>query len=155
VNGPVRPAPVAWKARLAVFAAALWWGSLSVTGFLAVPTLFAALPTPALAGSVAARLFSAQNWVALACGAVLLIASRAAQGRSGLDWRGGAVLFVLAGLLLALLSEFAVAPRIMARENLRLWHGLGTGMYVVQWLCAGAVLWRVTGPEPVSPAGPS
>lgn len=128
-----------------MFAAALWWGSLSVTGFLAVPTLFASLPTPALAGSVAARLFSAQGWVAVACGVVLLFASRSHDGRSGLDWRGGAVAFVLAGLLLALLSEFAVAPRIMARENLRLWHGLGTAMYVVHWLCAGVVLWKVTG----------
>lgn len=129
---------------MAVFAAALWWGSLSVTGFLAVPTLFASLPTPALAGSVAARLFSAQGWVAVACGVLLLFVSRPEHGRSGLDWRGGAVLFVLAGLVLALLSEFAVAPRIVARENLRLWHGLGTAMYVVHWLCAGVVLWKVT-----------
>ncbi|HEY0834708.1 MAG TPA: DUF4149 domain-containing protein [Azospirillum sp.] len=132
---------------MAVFAAALWWGSLSVTGFLAVPTLFASLPTPALAGSVAARLFSAQGWVAVACGVLLLFASRPEDGRSGMDWRGGAVLFVLAGLLLALLSEFAVAPRIMARGNLRLWHGLGAAMYVVQWLCAAAVLWKVTAPR--------
>jgi len=144
VNDPANPAPPAWKARLAVFAAALWWGSLSVTGFLAVPTLFASLPTPALAGSVAARLFSAQGWLGLACGALLLFVSRSADDRAGLDWRGGAVLFVLAGLLLVLLSEFAVAPRIVARENLRLWHGLGTAMYVVQWLCAGVVLWKVT-----------
>ena len=144
MNVPASPAPAAWKERLAVFAAALWWGSLSVTGFLAVPTLFASLPTPALAGSVAARLFSAQGWVAVACGVLLLIVSRSEDSRSGIHWRGGAVLFVLAGLLLALLSEFAVAPRIMARENLRLWHGLGTAMYVVQWLCAGVVLWKVT-----------
>ncbi|MHB1121264.1 MAG: DUF4149 domain-containing protein [Ramlibacter sp.] len=144
MNDPGSPPPPAWKERLAVFAAALWWGSLSVTGFLAVPTLFASLPTPALAGNVAARLFSAQGWVAIACGVVLLLASRTGDGRSGLDWRGGAVLFVLAGLLLAVLSEFAVAPRIMARENLRLWHGLGTAMYGLQWLCAGVVLWKVS-----------
>ena len=144
MNDPANPAPPAWKARLAVFAAALWWGSLSVTGFLAVPTLFASLPTPALAGSVAARLFSVQGWLGLACGALLLFVSRSEDGRSGMDWRGGAVLFILTGLLLALLSEFGVAPRIVARENLRLWHGLGTAMYVVQWLCAGVVLWKVT-----------
>lgn len=144
MNALSRPPPPEWKARVAVFAAALWWGSLSVTGFLAVPTLFASLPTPALAGSVAARLFSAQGWIGVACGVLLLIVSRAQDGRAGIDRRGGAVLFVLAGLLLALLSEFAVAPRIVARENLRLWHGLGTAMYVLQWLCAAAVLWKVT-----------
>lgn len=141
------PTPPEWRARVAVFAAALWWGSLSVTGFLAVPTLFASLPTPALAGSVAARLFSLQGWLAVACGVLLLFVSRGQDERSGMGWRGGAVLFVLAGLLLALLVEFAVAPRILARENLRVWHGLGTAMYALQWLCAGIVLWKVSAPE--------
>ena len=46
------------------------------------------------------------------------------------------------GMLLALLIEFAVAPHIRARDNLALWHGVGTAMYAVQWLCAGALLWR-------------
>ena len=59
--------------RLPLFAAALWWGSLSTIGFLAVPLLFAHLPTPALAGNTAARLFAAQTWITLACGLVLLI----------------------------------------------------------------------------------
>jgi len=35
-----------------------------------------------------------------------------------------------------------VCPRIVARENLRLWHSVGTGLYALQWLCAAAVLWR-------------
>jgi hypothetical protein len=46
-------------------------------------------------------------------------------------------------MLLALLSEFAVAPRIVARENLRLWHSVGTLMYAVQWVCAGVTLAKV------------
>ena len=46
-------------------------------------------------------------------------------------------------LLLALLQEYAVAPRILARENLRLWHSLGSAMYLGQWLCAGVLLWRM------------
>jgi hypothetical protein len=32
----------------------------------------------------------------------------------------------------------------MTRENLKLWHSVGSGMYVLQWVCAGAVLWKVT-----------
>ena len=39
--------------RLPNFIAALWWGSLSTVGLLAVPLLFAHLPTPALAGGMA------------------------------------------------------------------------------------------------------
>ena len=29
--------------------------------------------------------------------------------------------------------------------NLRLWHAVGSVMVLGQWLCAGAVLWRVSG----------
>ncbi len=133
-----------WKARLPVFAAALWWGSLTATGFIMVPTLFAHMATPALAGQTAARLFAAQTWIAVACGLLLLLASRQGDEAAPMDWAGGALVFVVAGVLLALLAEFAVAPRILARENLKLWHGIGTGMYVLQWVCAGAVLWKTS-----------
>ena len=137
--------------RLPLFAAALWWGSLSTIGFLAVPLLFAHLPTPALAGNTAARLFAAQTWVTLACGLVLLMAHRrqllvAAESEAPATGAAAkpdrSLHFVTAGMLLALLVEFAVAPRIVARENLRLWHSVGTGLYALQWLCAAAVLWR-------------
>ena len=50
------------------------------------------------------------------------------------------MVFVVAGLLLALLQQYGVAPRIVARENLRLWHSVGTLMYVLQSLCAAVVL---------------
>jgi hypothetical protein len=126
----------ALRERLPVFVAALWWGSLTAIGFLAVPLLFANAPGKALAGQLAARLFSGQAWVSLGCGLLLLYAARARRVEA----------LALAGVLLAMLVEYAVAPRIVARENLPLWHGVGSGMYVAQWLCAGAVLWRVARP---------
>ncbi|WP_332815621.1 DUF4149 domain-containing protein [Ramlibacter sp.] len=135
---------MAWRQRVAVLAAALWWGSLGAIGFLAVPLLFAHLPTPALAGQTAAKLFQAQAWVGVGCGVALLLSSRRKGEAPSMDWAAGAVAFVLAGLLLALLLEFAIAPRIMARQNLRLWHTAGSAAYVLQWACALVVLWRVT-----------
>jgi hypothetical protein len=54
------------------------------------------------------------------------------------------MVFIVGGMLLALLSEFAVAPRIVARENLRLWHSVGSAMFVLQWVCAAIVLWKLT-----------
>jgi hypothetical protein len=149
VDTPAVPdARPGWKARVAVLAAALWWGGSFVIGFLVVPMLFANLPTPALAGTVAGRLFSAESWLAVGCGLVLFLAAKAEEETvSSLAWRGGALLFVIAGVLLALLSEFAVAPHILARENLKLWHGLGSAMYALQWLSAGIVLWKVTAPQ--------
>lgn len=129
-------------ARLPVFVAALWWGSLTVIGFLVVPLLFAHLPTPAIAGQMAARLFSAQTWVAVACGMLFLLFSRSNRSSALVESGKSALVFVVAGLLVALLAEFAVSPRIVARENLKLWHAVGSGLYLLQWLCAGVVLWK-------------
>jgi hypothetical protein len=61
---------------------------------------------------------------------------------------------VLAALLLALLQQYAVSPRIVARENLKLWHAVGSGMYLAQWLCAGILLWRMSRPSTGDRAGP-
>lgn len=137
--------------RLVFFAAALWWGSLTAIGFLVVPMLFAHLPTPAMAGQMAARLFTAQTWVSVGCGALLLMSLKGAAGDGGDHRARTHLMLVVAGLLLALLIEFAVAPHIRARENLRLWHSVGTGMYALQWLCAAALLWRLAGGSQRSP----
>ena len=133
------------KPRLGIFAAALWWGSLSTIGFLVVPMLFAHLPTPAIAGAMAGKLFSAGCWVTLPCGLLLVMLLRASVDEEDrLEAAAQLTLgIVAAGMLMALLQEFAVSPRILARENLKLWHSVGTGLYLAQWLCATAVLWRL------------
>ncbi|MBP7454164.1 MAG: DUF4149 domain-containing protein [Ottowia sp.] len=131
------------QSRVTLFAAALWWGSLSAIGFLAVPLLFRYLPSPAMAGQTAAKLFAAQTWVTLACAIVLLLALKPKSGLVQSQPARAATILVVLGMLLAMVVEYGVAPRIVARENLRLWHSAGTLMYAVQWLCAGAVLWRL------------
>jgi hypothetical protein len=139
---------------LPIWAAALWWGSLTTIGFLVVPMLFAHLATPAIAGQMAARLFTAQTWVSVVCTLLLLLATGPAVGGVAQEGQEAQTapsaamtaprLSILAGLLLALLVEFVVAPRIVARENLALWHRLGSACYLVQWLCAGWTLWRLS-----------
>jgi hypothetical protein len=131
-------------AQTPVWVAALWWASLSTIGFLVVPLLFMHLPTPAMAGAMAAKLFTAQTWVSVICGLFLLLLSRADQFAEHDSRLKPAVLFIMGGMLLALLVELAVAPRIVARENLALWHRIGSVMYLLQWLCAGATLWKVS-----------
>ncbi len=123
-------------AHLPLWVAALWWGSLSTLGFAVVPMLFTYLPTPAIAGAMAAKLFAAQTWLSVACSLFLLMISR--SNRSSVYKRQvqEALVFIVLGMLLALLSEFAVASRIVARENLRLWHTVGSVMYLLQWVCA-------------------
>lgn len=129
-------------ARLPALLAALWWGSLSAIGFMAVPLLFAHLPTPAMAGTVAARLFEAQTWLSVACCVLLLLISRPKGEVVLYPWARAATLFIVGGLLLALLVQFGVSPRILARQDLKFWHGLGTLMYFLQWACALATLWH-------------
>jgi len=140
----------ALQARAAVFLAALWWGSLSGLGFVVVPLLFKHLGSPAEAGAMAAKLFSAQTWVSVACTMLLLLMLNrkdALPTDSKTELRK-VTAWALAGLLLALLVEFGVAAQIVnARAsggNLRLWHGLGSAMYLGQWLCAGLALWRLS-----------
>ena len=140
--------------KLTIFTAALWWGTLTTLGFFVVPMLFQHLPTKALAGNMAARLFEAQTWVSVGCGLVLLLLLRSKHSNT-LDNEGNsalagvfidsnAIIFVALGMLMALLVTFGVSPRIVARENLMLWHVVGSLMYLAQWVCAGIVLWKLS-----------
>lgn len=124
-------------ARLQIFLAALWWGSLCAVGFMVVPMLFVHLETPAIAGQMAAKLFTAQSWLSLVCGLLLLLAAK----RSNLDGYQTPSPWVIGGMLCALLIEVAVKPHIVARDNMALWHNLGTALYALQWVCAGKTLW--------------
>lgn len=124
--------------------AAVWWGSLTTVGFFVVPMLFAHLPTPAIAGAMAAKLFTVQTAISVICGMVLLMLFRSNKSPALVDIAQSATLFVVGGALLALLVEFGVVPHIIARDNLAMWHGVGMGMYVVQWVCAGVVFGKLS-----------
>ena len=136
------------RSRISILLAALWWGSLTGLGFMVVPLLFMHLPSPAAAGAMAARLFTAQTWLSIACAFFLLLFLKGKEATVLAPQAQAAMKFAVAGLFLAVLVEFGVSPRIVnARAeggNLRLWHGLGTAMYIAQWLAAGWTLWSLT-----------
>ena len=123
--------------RMSVFLAALWWGGISAISFIAVPVLFGQLGNPALAGTVAAKLFSIQSIGVFGIALALLASQRV---------RGGRRLLLMLALAVgaALAQEFVIAPHILqARamgESVRTWHSLGTLLILVQWLLGGAVL---------------
>lgn len=135
------------KDSLAVLIAALWWGSLTSIGFLVVPMLFACLPTSAMAGNMAARLFSAETWVSVTCGMLLLLIFGSNRPYPIVKWSSFATFLVAFSMLMALLVEFGVAPRIVARENLKLWHGVGSALFGLQWMGVGLLLWRLARPR--------
>jgi len=137
------------RERMGLLAAALWWGSLTALGFVVVPMLFVNLESAAVAGAMAAKLFTAQTWIGTGCALLLLLIFNQKNGTEQAQYVRAAMKFIVAGMLLALLVEFGVAPRIVSARadggNLKLWHGLGSAMLLGQWLCAGVTLWCLTG----------
>ena len=134
--------------RFGLMLAALWWGSLTALGFVIVPMLFTHMPSPAAAGQMAAKLFTAQAWLSIACAMFLLLIYNQ-KGSEMQDIRAQtAIKFIVTGLLLVVLVEFGLSPRIVSARadggNLKLLHGLGSAMYFGQWLCAGFALWQLS-----------
>jgi len=104
--------------------------------------MFWHLPSPATAGVLAAKLFSAQTWVTLGCGVCLVALDSPQIGKFKPMNPGSTRFWVMAGMSLALIAEFLIAPRILVRDNLPVWHTLGTTTYAIQWACAGVALRR-------------
>jgi hypothetical protein len=134
---------MAWQRSLSLIAA-LWWGSLTALGAWVVPLLFSHAPTKAVAAGLAVHLFSAQAWVGLVCGVLSLWAQRHMDRVRGRAHVPSAL--ILAAMLMATIGEWGIAPRIVARENMLLWHSLGTAFWVLQWGCLTAHVWRLSSP---------
>ncbi len=128
--------------------AAIWLGSMTAIGFFAVPTTFATLPELSMAGNLAARFFYGQGWISMVCIVLLVMFFRTslrsagdpATGKKPDMWYFGALLL---GFFLALFIQQVVQPRILARDNLALWHNLGTALYVLEWACAVLAVLRL------------
>jgi hypothetical protein len=133
--------------------AAAWAMSLTTLGFFVVPMLFANLPSPAIAGGMAAKLFATQTGISVVCALLLLMTFRSDKLAPAAAAIPSCTMLALAGALLALLVEFGVSPHIVARENLALWHGLGSAMYLAQWVCALMVFGKLANATSASPAG--
>ena len=134
--------------RFGILAAALWWGSLTGLGFVVVPMLFTHLGSPAAAGAVAAKLFTAQTWLSIGCAMLLLLICNQKELAAPDPRARAAIKFIVAGFLLTVLVEFGLSPRIVSARvdggNLKLLHGLGSAMYLGQWLCSGCALWLLS-----------
>lgn len=130
----------------------LWVGALWAIGYIAAPTLFAAVGDRALAGTLAGRMFSIVGWLGLGCGAYLLLFMLLRLGAVAMKrllfWvvllmllLAAAQLFGLQPLIAQLRSESV--PRELAeaatRSRFATWHGVSSVLYLVQSLL-GVVL---------------
>jgi Domain of unknown function (DUF4149) len=138
---------------LPLWLAAAWAMGLTTLGFFVVPMLFANLPTPAMAGGMAAKLFAVQTGISVVCGLVLLMAFRSEKLAPPVRIAPICTMLALLGVLMALLVEFGVAPHIVARDNLALWHRVASALYFAQWLCALLVFGKLANANGAPPAG--
>lgn len=125
----------------------LWVGALWAIGYIAAPTLFAAVDDRVLAGTLAGRMYSVVGWLGLGCGAYLLLFMLLRLGAGAMKrllfWivllmvlLAAAQLFGLQPLIAQLRSESV--PRELAeaatRSRFATWHGVASVLYLVQSL---------------------
>jgi hypothetical protein len=127
---------------IGLLSAALWWGSLTTIGFVVVPLLFSRMQTKQMAGQMAALIFQYQAYVSWGCASVLCLIAFKQARKAGKSFAVSENSLLLAGLVFSLCVYFIVAPQISARQNLKLWHSMGTALFAGQWICATVVLWR-------------
>lgn len=134
-----------FAAALQSMTAALWVGGMWAIGFIVAPVLFSTLPDRAMAGLLAGKLFSLIAWIGMACATYLLLYRLVRDGAGAL--RRGLFWIVLLMLVLTVAGEFAVQPVLAAlkeqalprqvmesvlRDRFALWHGVASGLYVIQ-----------------------
>ncbi|MEJ2391296.1 MAG: DUF4149 domain-containing protein [Gammaproteobacteria bacterium] len=88
----------------------VWVGGMWTVGYIVAPTLFITLNDPALAGTIAGKLFTIMSYVGLICGGLLLLnALLEYQMRVFHSWRG---LVLIGMLLIVCLGQFVLEPRM-------------------------------------------
>lgn len=93
----------------------LWVGGMWTIGYIVAPTLFATLPSPVLAGTIAGNLFTIMSYVGLVCGGLLLFSIAIENGLQLFQqWRG----LVLIGMLLIIcIGQFVLEPHMAVLRN--------------------------------------
>lgn len=94
----------------------VWLGGLIFFAFVAAPSAFAVLPTPALAGNLVGRNLAALHWIGIVSAVIFLFGSMLYSRAKFARFRPFALVNVLVVLMLVLtlISQFAITPRIHA-----------------------------------------
>jgi len=93
----------------------LWIGGLWVIGYVVTPILFASLDERRLAGELAGHMFTAINYIGLACGTLLLAFAVLKSGGSFLKDRRIMVLLLM--LVLIAISAFVLQPMMQELKS--------------------------------------
>lgn len=131
----------------------VWVGGMLAVGYVVAPALFSTLGDRALAGAVAGRVFGCMSLIGLVCGALLILIWAVRDGRAAA--RGWRLWVVCAMLMIVILGEFGLAPRMqelkqaagaalspgseLYRQFARL-HGLSSALFVLNSLLGLALV---------------
>ena len=155
---------------LGFFVSSLWWGSLTVIGFVVVPLLFVWVSPKALAGVVAGQMFVGVSWLNALAPLVLWLLARSMSPLrvvspkdlasevseeseasevsevSEVSTHPARQLWRLtlwglcSSVVLATWMLALVIPHITQGIDRPLWHGLGSLTYALMWIVASAVM---------------
>ncbi len=103
---------------LMLLAMVVWLGGLILFAFVVAPTVFSPglLPTRHLAGEIVGRSLGALHWMGIVSGVIFLISSAIYSRRTVGSARplAGRHLLIALMLLLTLISQFAISPKMHA-----------------------------------------
>jgi len=101
-----------------LLAMVVWLGGLILFAFVVAPTVFSPglLPTRHLAGEIVGRSLGALHWMGIVSGVIFLISSAIYSRRTVGSARplAGRHLLIALMLLLTLISQFAISPKMHA-----------------------------------------
>lgn len=138
---------------LAAWSVTLWVGGLWAVGYLAAPVLFYNLEDRVMAGFLAGRMFYWMAWAGMLCGAWLIAFRLSRQGGAALKQ---AFFWIVVGmLLLTIAQQFGIRPLMqelkdlaqprdvmesLFRDRFETWHGISSGVYMIQSLLGLALV---------------
>jgi hypothetical protein len=138
---------------LSLLLTVFWVGSLWAVGYVVAPTLFSALPDTALAGLLAGRMFGWIAYAGMACGIYLICYRIYKIGLQAFrQWVMWITFFML---VLTLAGHFGIQPvlaslrsqpmaaealRAVVEERFATWHGIASGLYLLQSLLGLALV---------------
>lgn len=130
-----------FSAKIETVLQTLWIGGLWVIGYVVAPILFGSLDDRRLAGELAGHMFTAINYIGLACGTLLLAFAFLKPGKGIKDLRIIALLLML-GLIVV--SAFVLQPMMQELKLAGLAPGSETAAQFGRLHGVSSVLYLVT-----------
>lgn len=126
--------------KAALVLAGVWLLSVCLSA-LAVPAIIATVPYWHDARLHLQQLALVQTWISIAACVGLLAISRKKHSETEQPWAQGALLiYVLGGLLSAILLNYGVLPQFLAKSNSAAQQLQLLGLMLMHGLCAGLAL---------------